>query len=311
MFSMRYTVFLVFFGTATTPYHTHAADSLYFDPAPRGTASEAVVTKRGGRFAAPQITAIAPAMLRSGDVVTVTGTNFGLTPSANVLTVDGVRVQVTSASATQLVGKIPLGGFSCRPQRNVPVMVRVSGATASVDHPFQSARTVDLTPGQVATPAGLQRGHCVEIGQTGGRYLISVVNSDPNGNPRSFRLRGAAGTVMTPPIAPLIHVQPHGTPLSSSELRNRASRAATTDSLRRRSRMHFDLLERDRQRVERYGPVGRRFRLRSFFAAPQPKPVPNVNDVQTMRIFKNWGDCSDFTPVRARVVYVGPRAIIF
>lgn len=73
----------------------------------------------------PVITAISPDSGKADTEVTITGSNFGLTPEANTVTFNGAEAVVTSAGESQLVVKAPEGA------EGGPVAVTVAGKTAN------------------------------------------------------------------------------------------------------------------------------------------------------------------------------------
>jgi hypothetical protein len=69
--------------------------------------------------------------------VTVTGTNFGSTANFNLITIGGYNIVPTSASATQLVFKIPTG----IPLGSYDIAVKVGGVTVTASQKFQVTAT--------------------------------------------------------------------------------------------------------------------------------------------------------------------------
>ncbi|MGH7468757.1 MAG: Ig-like domain-containing protein, partial [Longimicrobiales bacterium] len=82
------------------------------------------------------ITSIAPNPLSAGATATIVGTGFSTAISSNGVTVGGITVPVTAASATSLTVSIP--GSICLPSGNATVRVITAGGQAQTDHPFQS-----------------------------------------------------------------------------------------------------------------------------------------------------------------------------
>jgi hypothetical protein len=83
----------------------------------------------------PTIQTFSPIQGTVGGAVTITGTGFSPTASANTVTFDNVAVTPTSATQTQLVVTIPPGiiGLSGVPSfSNVPVTVTVAKQVSPV-----------------------------------------------------------------------------------------------------------------------------------------------------------------------------------
>jgi hypothetical protein len=72
----------------------------------------------------PAITAIVPISGKEGDAITITGSNFSNTASANTVSFNGVTASITSASANQIVVTVPLNATTGK------VSVTVNGHTA-------------------------------------------------------------------------------------------------------------------------------------------------------------------------------------
>jgi hypothetical protein len=78
----------------------------------------------------PAITDINPADGKPGELITIAGQNFGVTPSENVVFFGGVRSIVKQASATELRVEVPPG------VQSGPVTVTCGGRTAMSPIPF-------------------------------------------------------------------------------------------------------------------------------------------------------------------------------
>ncbi|MDZ7807217.1 MAG: IPT/TIG domain-containing protein [Gracilimonas sp.] len=74
---------------------------------------------------APTIESIAPDSGTTGTQVTITGSNFSSTASDNIVTFNGVRAELNSAAATELVAFVPFDATTG------PVEVTVNGQTAT------------------------------------------------------------------------------------------------------------------------------------------------------------------------------------
>lgn len=259
--------------------------------------------------AAPTITSITPDTLEPGGEATILGTGFHNQPGYNTVLVDGVPVHVKSASPTQLVIELPAGGFQCRQDRIVTVEVRVNRAPARADHPLRVAQYLELQQGQVVTSDEFGLGTCVELAQTGGRYLIGVVNAEHDDVSRGFMLQGREGRAAAPPILP--SATDTGLVKLSSEKRAADASAARAGPAGTDGPAHVELLADERNRVRERRARGRMPPPRLAGVPAVPRPPPRVGDVDTMRMWKKWDDCSDHVDIAARAVYVGDHAIIY
>ena len=114
---------------------TSVSDTLIQTSVPEGATSGAVqvsvggVTAQGPAFTVeptmPGIQSVRPDSGEVGRVVTITGMNFGGTPSENSVTFNGTEAIVDSANANRIKTRVPQGATSG------PVEVTVAGATAT------------------------------------------------------------------------------------------------------------------------------------------------------------------------------------
>jgi len=95
-------------------------------------------------FAQPTIAGFSPHSGAVGSTVTVTGTNFSATPSANIVYFGSVQATVTAASATSITVTAPTG------ISYAPLTVTTGGLTASSSQPFITTFT---DPGQFTAAA--------------------------------------------------------------------------------------------------------------------------------------------------------------
>ncbi|MBC7923084.1 MAG: IPT/TIG domain-containing protein [Ferruginibacter sp.] len=101
----------------------------------------------------PTVAGISPESGSPGSVVTITGTNFSPTVSDNAVTVNGLAVSVTSATATQLTVLIPFEATS----GPIQVSVRgqsVTGPNFEVVAPPAASLTIYYTAGAGAGASG-------------------------------------------------------------------------------------------------------------------------------------------------------------
>jgi hypothetical protein len=88
------------------------------------------------------ITGFSPESGRSGAAVTITGTNFGTTPSENVVKFNGVAATVTSATATELVATVPETATTGK----ITVTLNGKTATSSTDFTVLQATIAGFSP---------------------------------------------------------------------------------------------------------------------------------------------------------------------
>ncbi|MGA0919272.1 MAG: IPT/TIG domain-containing protein [Gemmatimonadaceae bacterium] len=236
---------------------------------------------------APVIDLIAPQVVIPGQTLVVNGSLFGATVGANTVLLDGVPVAVTQASATQLVLTIPPAtSFVCAPRRTVALQVGTAGGIGVRQVPLEvaTARTFERGGVTILTPAAA---HCLDLSASPGRYRLAVVN--------------AARAIEAPEIAPtLTGVVAVQDPVASSLLA-RAIRAtplplATPATARRSAATR---------------PTASLARWSSPDGAPR-LVEPRVGELRAVRLpaLGHPDLCARFTPITARVAWVGQRIAI-
>ncbi len=97
-------------------------------------------------FEAPNITSLSPTKGPEGTLVTISGTNFGITQGSSIVTFNGVTASIGSWSDTNIVAIVPAGAMTG------PVVVTVNGI-ASLGMKFV---VIDTTPPVWDTTTGIQ-----------------------------------------------------------------------------------------------------------------------------------------------------------
>lgn len=122
----------------------------------------------------PTISAFSPTSGGVGSTVTITGTNFNTNPLLNVVSFNGVKATVTSATSTQLTVIVPsgatsgaitvtvgdhsiatTGSFSINTSTN-NVVITYTGTSATVSNPYQaSGVSVSVSSGDVVVTSAI------------------------------------------------------------------------------------------------------------------------------------------------------------
>lgn len=271
--------------------------------------SPAVFTAAGTATPIIVVSGVAPALLSPGVTATITGSGFSAVPAQNAVTIAGVAATVTAASTTQLTVAVP-SDLPCEPTRNVAVVVNAGGGNGSIQHPLRVATLRDLAAGDALILGNVADTRCNELASNGGRYLISVYNTNRTYSTTgaTFELRGAAATAAAP--APLRAGR--NTPV----LRTADGRDARRATLHRSAeesqadRLHHRILEENLRFAQRHAHlVGRRGRV-GF--DPLPPALQEVGDTIDIRIpnISAGNFCQNFIAIKARVAYVGTRSIV-
>jgi hypothetical protein len=265
---------------------------------------DATATASGDTAAlGPSVASVEPAVLTPGGTATLVGGNFGATAAENVVTIAGVVATVEQASASRLTVRVPQRGLlPCDPDRAVAVAVSVGGRSGSRSHPLRVAADRSLEVGQSVTLRSRDDVRCNRLLQGGGRYLISIFNTSASVGSRSpFQIRGTTRASSTAKLA-----APARIPAPRRQVLPPSLGALTQEA----DDGHLAILESSRRVVESLGPRVRRGTgsVRSRLAAATPR----VGDTLSFHIPKLESSslCANFSDVRARVVYVGPRAVV-
>jgi hypothetical protein len=269
---------------------------------------------------APQISAVSPATLAPGATVTIDGTNFDTNPADLDVTIAGVSVTVTAASAAQLVVQIP-AVVPCRATGDATISISGVGGNATRLHPIRFATTRTISVGQLLLLAATDT-RCNELPATPGRYALAVLNaSEVPSSTVAIELRGLRPATSASAAPARI-----GPSLTWASVGGRA--AGLISPLRRaalalRQRDHLAWLEQERALARALGSPRRAFAAararaasRQAFGSTAPltqqaaAPVPlEVGATTTLKI-RTGDSCNGFAQVPARVVYVGTRAVV-
>jgi len=237
---------------------------------------------------APVIDLIAPLVVIPGQTLVVNGSLFGTTVGANTVLLDGVPVAITQASATQLVLTIPPAThFVCAPRRSVALQVGTAGGIGVRQVPLEvaSARAIERGSFAVLTPAAA---HCLDLSASPGRYRLAVTN--------------VARAIGAPSITPTLTGVIGASELRLPELQGH------TSWVKGRAPSHAT-----RSAVSHLGTrpaVSTRSRT-----SPREAPhlvEPRVGDLRAVRLpaLGQPDLCARFTPITARVAWVGRRIAI-
>ncbi|MEO8562601.1 MAG: Ig-like domain-containing protein [bacterium] len=264
------------------------------------SASTSIVVSAPAGSSPPTITSITPATLTPGATMTIAGAHF-LTSGVNALTVAGLPIAVTNASATELTATLPVAGLPCASAQPVAVTLATTGGSATTNHPLAVAVSRALKVGDsfiVGAASGAIA--CNEL-PAGGSYLVSVFNANPSATTTTrFEFRGTSGA--TPSRGPVA-----GPPVAEATLSSRAlstrPRASVSDDA------HLGRLEDDLALLARLG-APRRVRGPSLSRSGVPQVPTTVGAKTTLHYHYNSCSATGFSTITVRVVYVGPDVIV-
>jgi uncharacterized protein YjdB len=275
---------------------------------------------------AASITGISPATLTSGTVATIDGSNFSPAAAENVVAIDGMTVNVTAASETQLT--VQVGTLLCAPAHAARVSVTVGGLAAVGTQPVKAGALLSIAAGAAALLSRADA-QCAELPAPAGNYLVSVVNmlQVPTAvTPFRFQARSSAATLVSPGGAGVslsrIVQEPPARPARNAfardELASIILAAVASDAV------HERILESNRALLTRLRGARRALRRSSGGASRTLLPdgarlaeVPALNEVRSFRVKKfdtslgGSSSCNDYTDIMARAVYVGSKSVIY
>ena len=266
------------------------------------------------------VTDVTPATLTPGATATITGTGFSGEAGQNVVMLGGVPAAVTAATATQLTITVPTG-LPCRASGAVELQVSSPLGLATRQQAIQSSVARTLAVGEMAYVAQVGQFECMEL-VNGGRYVVSVANSASSPNAReSFLLRGVAPAPAAATLA--AREAPRSSPVLAARPLARGPTIAAArqgargrDDWRREHRAAEAMIRaNDRQLLRTLG-APRRYRAAtratpgSLAATAQAGVKLTVGAKDTLKVMSLTQGCGSFTRVPARVVYVGPKAVV-
>ncbi|MEO8623820.1 MAG: Ig-like domain-containing protein, partial [bacterium] len=264
----------------------------------------------------PTITSISPALLTPGTIATITGANFVAGPAGTEVNIAGVSAPVSVATTTQLTVQVPTGGLPCASTQPVSVDVFTIAGSGTIKQPLATATTRTLAVGASFLATASSNLACNEL-PANGTYIVSVFNAATTLNANAgFELKGIAGGISASKFA-------QADMLKSVNVTSAppAPRSFIDPALAAQAHEHLQHLEHDMQllrdlaRPENFYRRPTRTNLSRGFSpnsrSSSLTPVP-LTVGQTATINFNYNSCTaGVSPViTARVVYVGPKAVV-
>lgn len=182
-----------------------------------------------------------------------------------------------------------------------PLTIDISGVATSC------AETT-MAVGDVVSLSPATGNMCLVTNGTGTqKYLVSVTNtSNTPASAASYRIRGAGGGTVSNTAAPIATASSRTFGLSREYL-------AAVEEAKKEARTHAKLLQANLDLIAQLNsPRRAQLNSRPVASLMQQAPVPNVGDTLDVKIpsIDNLCSVQQASRIRARVVYVGTRAII-
>ena len=275
------------------------------------TATISVVVSPPPGTTVPTVTAISPATITPGAIMTITGTSFDPTAAQNTVEIAGVTALVTAATTTQLTATAPSAGLPCVSTQPVNVDVSTIAGTGTKQQTLTAAKSRTLAVGASFLATARDQSACNEL-STSGTYIVSVFNAATSlGDTSSFVLRGAPPGALASVAVPVDALR--SLALAEPVTTRRTVFDPAVEAARRE---HLQRLERGADLFRQYGRSRNSVRTsRSAGSAGTQTssfaPVPLTVGANASVNF-NYNSCTTgASPViTARVAYVGPKTIV-
>ncbi|MGQ0563206.1 MAG: Ig-like domain-containing protein [Gemmatimonadota bacterium] len=215
----------------------------------------------------------------------------------------------TVSPATRTTGADGSARAAWRLGASGPQTLRATSGSFTVDVQGSAMACEEraLAVGDVVSILPTTASLCLVTNSTGAqKYVVAVSNT--NTTPTSiaaFRLRGAGGGTVTAGSAPRPIAAARGQALP-------AAQARYLEELEAGARAHTGLLGANLELIQRLAPA-QRAQARISAQAVQRAPLPNVGDMLSIKIPRNFNNLcaiSSAAQIRARVVYVGAKAVM-
>jgi hypothetical protein len=293
------------------------------------------------------LTRVSPETLVPGGEVVIEGAGFVPTGGNTEVLVAGVRATLLDVTPTRIRAAVPgAAALPCQTSAGAALTVRrdlggglVDSARRAVTLPVATRRTLGV--GESVALLSADAARCTQL-DAAGRYLVTVFNTDARFGAGDFfaaaQLRGVgAAPAATPAAARLVAPAPArpDPALTAAEQRAVAAerahgeRMAWERALVRRAGSPLPGLRAERARGEAGGPrvIGRARRPARALApgaapaaqsavaqAPAAGAPPAAGDTVALSVFNlnaRSVSCGRSIPVRARVVHVGARSVVY
>jgi len=240
--------------------------------------------------------------LAAGSIATLRWGNFAPGAAGNRVSIDGVPVVVLSGSADEIRIRVPdTTVFPCRPERDVSVRVASGGQVREQRVRLRVGAKPALLPGEamlVSDPATMA---CLEL-EPDAAYALTVVNTSTTLSAESrFVLHGHGSATAA---APSLAAGSRAMPMALPEMDGASPAGAAHDAV----------LEANRRMLEQVPLAAATVRSAAAFSVAAAPTAPRVGDRVRRSIAVldsgQFGSCTQFVSVDARVAHVGPRTLI-
>ena len=272
----------------------------------------AVVVSPPAGTAPPTVSSITPAVLTPGAAAIITGTNFVAGAVNNTVKVAGAVATVTVATTTQLTVTVPVSGLPCASTQPVSVDVSTIAGTATTRQVLTVATTRSLAVGASFMVTAAGNIACNEL-PAAGTYIVSVFNAGITRNENAgFELKGVGGGALASNLG-------GGDVLRSVNVTAPppVRRGSIDPAVAAEAHEHLLRLERDMQLIRDLGGANKSRRALQSSSGTGRSSSSSLVPVSltvgaTASINFNFNSCTaGVSPViTARVVYVGPKAIV-
>jgi hypothetical protein len=262
------------------------------------------------------ISAVGPGPMTPGSSITIDGSGFDPVVTGDVVTIDGQNAPVTGATTSQIVAVIP-SVLPCQPTHQARIQVTANGATAFASQTLRAGVPRPMNVGATVVLTSAADVSCSELSPANGHYIVNIVN--PFTNPTGltpFHLVGAtsipAGTSFSPNVFALRQSirLPEPPPATGNDATPYIRGAAHLARLESNRAIYASMKKNFRRVPKRSVKPG-------AAAGALSIAVPTIGQTRTFRVLQPStalgasADCTTYTEITARAVYVGTRAIVY
>lgn len=283
-------------GIASTTWTLGAAGEQALRATVPGLAPALFTASLDGPGTAPKIASVSPSRLQPGSLATLSGEGFGTRLGAVRVTVADVDAEVVSVAPEAVAFRVPARHLlPCVGVTDATISVTVDGSSGTTRHPLEVALPHSLARGEAVTLSARDELSCGSLLEEGD-YVVTVASTASSIwalVPLHLRAVGPGASASRAPLpAPPSR---SGAPLAQSE--------PVSDE------RHHAVLESSREVLETH-PLRRAGGAGPLFSRAGAA-LPSVGDTLDFKIpnITSSDLCTGYFTARARVVYVGDRAI--
>lgn len=273
----------------------------------------------------PILARVLPDTIVAGGTIVIEGQGFTRLPEYLDVTIAGVKASVTSVSPSRIEAVVP-STYGCVPTMSQTVKVTVAATTGQKNTTLRTSNRISLAKGESVNILDANKVQCTELAAPAGggnaKYVVAVINTSVTAAATSgFELRGAgagamAGKTSTPVANTAVARMANASTNLSMTSAGRGSRLSAVmtqlEADKKVEAQHDNYLDAQRAINSRYGSPAAAWRARTNnrikSAMASTRSAAQLGDTITMKAL--YSSCAVGRDIRARVVYVGTKALV-